>query len=256
MIYKTLRVSPLSVFTPEEIEWKGLAFGYLPEVDDYVVVHVVKLEPDPADPSDPDAPDPREFNPNTVAIGVYSQNTSSWKTIFQDDVPLYALCSEKSVFVNGTAFWVAQDFDEQFVMYFDTKKEILREILVPDYFGILDRQFDNPVIHPFGQSIAYFVEDDESHHLDIWLLKEDVINEFSWEKKLSVSLSENIRADVLGIRNNGEPILTKSNDLISYDLDTYEPYVFVNSCDCLTPDFSYQPFAITPFVETLLWRDK
>ena len=41
---------------------------------------------------------------------------------------------------------------------------------------------------------------------------------------MSVGLSEDVLADVLGTRNNGEPILAKSNNLISYDLDTHKPY--------------------------------
>ncbi|KAK1371805.1 F-box domain-containing protein [Heracleum sosnowskyi] len=272
-IRKTIRESPHSILTPEEIDWKALAFGYLPEVNDYVVVVAVKLEPDPPDPSDPDPPDPYEFNPNTVSIGVFSLNTSSWNFYFQDDVYICAILTDRSVFVNGIAFWVAENFSGyRVVMYFDTKTEIMRDILVPDWLRIEERQFNDPFIYPlfypYNQSIAYFGKNDESRHLDMWVLKQDMIDEFSWEKKMSVSLSENVWADVLGIRNNGDIILAKSNNLISYDLDTHEPYDFVNSCDCLTPSSHYfktpsssyeegfkPPFLITPFVETLLWRD-
>ncbi|XP_017256706.1 F-box/kelch-repeat protein At3g23880-like [Daucus carota subsp. sativus] len=257
-IYTPLGVSPLSVFTHEEIGWMA---GYLPEVDDYVVVNVVKLEPDPSDPDDPGSPDPYEIDPHSAVIGVYSLKTRSWKAIYQDDFLIFGMCTDQSVFVNGTAFWVATDFDQQYIMYFNTRTEVLRRILVPDWFGLQDRQLDYPVFHQFGQSIAYFVLNDESRHLDIWVLKEDEIDVFSWEKLMSVDLSENVRADVLGLRNSGEPILTKSNNLISYDLDTHEPYEFISSCDCLTLNFSYKkgskpPFIIKPFVETLLWRDK
>lgn len=70
---------------------------------------------------------------------------------------------------------------------------------------IADRQLYKPVIHPCGQSVAYFVEDDESHHSDIWLLEEDPVKEFDWKENMSVTLFKNVRANVLGIRNNYEP---------------------------------------------------
>ena len=84
---------------------------------------------------------------------------------------------------------------------------------------------------------------------------------FLGKKKMSIRLGENVRAKVLGTRNNDEPILqAKSNKLISYDLDTHEPYDFIKSCDRLTPSYLYKkgsksPFSISPFVETLVFLD-
>ncbi|KAL1831120.1 hypothetical protein ACET3Z_000771 [Daucus carota] len=205
--------SPLSRFPFKDIAWNALAFGFLPEDDDYVVVHIVK-------PSSTAAPDSSD-----------------------DDEDM---CTDELVFVDGTAFWVGYNSNE------------LYQVL-------------NPKILPFGQSIAYFVEVDQkdvnayhdeynSPHLDIWVLKDNMLGEFSWEKKMSVGLSEDVLADVLGTRNNGEPILAKSNNLISYDLDTHKPYDFVESCERLTPNFyydegSYLPLVISPFVETLVLLD-
>ncbi|XP_074337481.1 F-box/kelch-repeat protein At3g06240-like [Apium graveolens] len=259
-IYKMIQVSPLSVFTAKEIEWTALAFGFRPEVNDYVVVHIVKLE---YVSSGPDSLEPDVTDSNTVVIGVYSLNAGSWKTIAEDDVEIPALSTDRSVFVNGIAFWIGDIYEElrQVVMYFDTKTKILRELPVPHCFGLGERQLLRPTFHPFGQSIAYYVENNESHQLDMWILNGDLIDKFSWEKKMSVSLSENIWADVLGIRNNNEPILAKSNNLISYDLETHEPYDFVRSYDRLTSDSHYNEgskplLSIFPFVETLLWLDK
>ncbi|KAL8110835.1 hypothetical protein AgCh_026541 [Apium graveolens] len=158
------------------------------------------------------------------------------------------------------------DVSYQLVMYFDTKTNILGKIKVPNWIALHERQLCNPLILPFGQSIAYFVEvedfdaeegdeDYKSPHLDIWVLKDDMIDEFSWEKKMSVSISEDVWAQVLGVRNNGDPILGKLNSLITYDLDTHEPNDFV---DRLTP-YSYDEdtpfFFISPFVETLRLLD-
>ncbi|KAK1371800.1 F-box domain-containing protein [Heracleum sosnowskyi] len=254
---RTLPDSPLSRFTIEEFQWKALAFGFLPEVNDYVVVHVGRLGPD--------LPDPNELEP-AVMIGVYSLNTNSWKEFYLDAIIngciSRQISSDKPVFVGSTAYWIANEFSGfyQAVMYWDTKTNTLGEINVPILNMNPDRLFDDPLIHQFGQSIAYFIEDDDSHHLDIWVLKDDPIQKFYWEKKVSVILCENVWADVLGIRNSGEPILAKLNNLISYDIDTWEPYDFIDSCDRLTPNSNHEegskpPFVITPFVETLLWFD-
>lgn len=84
---------------------------------------------------------------------------------------------------------------------------------VPILITDQERQFDDPLIRQFGQYIAYFVEDNDPHHLDIWILKDDLVKEFYWEKKISFSLCENVWADVLSIRNNSELILAKINNI-------------------------------------------
>ncbi|KAK1371802.1 hypothetical protein POM88_037894 [Heracleum sosnowskyi] len=205
-----LPVSRLSEYYSNEIEWKALAFAFLPEVNDYVVVHVVKLETVFPDDSDQDSPDYLQllnYISNTVMIGVYSLNTGSWKISSQDDVKITWVWTEQSVYVNGTAFWIGEDYAaDQLVIQFDTKTEILREISVPEKFVVQERQ--HPIIHPFGKSIAYFVEDAEFRHLDMWILKEDMIDEFSWENIISVNLSENVWADVLGIRVHSSSLST------------------------------------------------
>ncbi|KAL8110597.1 hypothetical protein AgCh_026361 [Apium graveolens] len=80
------------------------------------------------------------------------------------------------------------------------------------------------------------------------------------KKKMSVKLSENVLVEVVGTRSNGAPIQAKSNNLISYDLDTHEPYDFVESRDRLSPFYhlregSISPFLIRSFVETLALLD-
>ncbi|KAL1821587.1 hypothetical protein ACET3Z_016456 [Daucus carota] len=300
--FRSIPSSPLPRYRYREIRWNALAFGFLPEVDDYVVVHVVK----PSSTAEPHSPDadyyairPYDTPPyarylHSVKIGVYSLNTNSWKEICQDNVFVDEMCVNESEFVNGTAFWIGynNDLSEQVVMYFDTKTNLLGQISVPIWVVRHTRQLENPVILPFGQSIAYFVEgdvddwddDDEEEddfgtsHLDIWVLNdkkrvlidESIHEDFwenrlmsrddAWENKMSVKLGENVWAEVLGTRNNGAPIQAKSNNLISYDLDTHEPYDFIESCDRFTPFYylkedSQSPFLIRPFVETLALLD-
>ncbi|KAK1371796.1 hypothetical protein POM88_037888 [Heracleum sosnowskyi] len=272
--YRMVPETPLRRYSFEETKWHALAFGFLPEAKDYVVVHMVKPSLTSA-PDEPEYPydESYELYSHLVMISVYSRNSNSWKEMCQEKVFVDRMCTDKSVFVNGTAFWVGYNSNElyQVVMCFDTETNVLRTIRVPNWIEIHGRQILNPRILPFGQSIAYFVEvdqedvdedDDENDapHLDIWVLKDNMMGEFSWVKKMSVGLSENVWARVLGLRNNGEPILAKSNNLISYNLDTHEPYDFVESCDRLTPNYVYEegsssPFVISPFVETLLFLD-
>ncbi|KAK1371229.1 hypothetical protein POM88_037321 [Heracleum sosnowskyi] len=192
--FKALPHSPLSSFT--NTRWTALSFGFVPQVNDYAVVHIVK-------PPLLSAP-----HPHSVMVGVYSLNSNSWRITSQDNV-----------FVTGVA---------------------------------------SSLIHPFGQFIAYCVQNEELYHLDMWVLRGNTINEFSWEKKMSVSLREDLRRpEVLGLRSNGEPILFNLYDFVSYSLDSHEANDFVHSWDRWS-DFSFYeenfapPFSISPFVESLV----
>uniref|UniRef100_A0A175YPY6 F-box associated domain-containing protein n=1 Tax=Daucus carota subsp. sativus TaxID=79200 RepID=A0A175YPY6_DAUCS len=64
--YKSLPDSQLSNI---ETQWNALAFGFVPEISDYVVVHIVKPRLH-LGRSEPD--------PHSVIIGIYSQNTNSY----------------------------------------------------------------------------------------------------------------------------------------------------------------------------------
>ncbi|KAK1371806.1 F-box domain-containing protein [Heracleum sosnowskyi] len=248
--FRTLPDSPCMSFTSRETRCKGLAFGFLPEVNDYVVVHIVK----------PWSTYRSEADSHSVMIGVYSLNTNSWKKICQDNVFIHRISSNDAVFVNGAAFWTGTRSLERYepiVMCFDTKTDILREIRFPDWVEF----WHSFPVRPFGQSIAFFSEGGDRNYLNMWVLKDDdPINEFYWENKMRGTLSENVRGKVLGVRNNGEPILSKFSNLISYNLDKSKEYDFADSCDHRTP-FSYYdegckpPLVITPFVETLVFLD-
>ncbi|XP_074333424.1 F-box/kelch-repeat protein At3g23880-like isoform X2 [Apium graveolens] len=187
--YKTLPKSPLPS-TKNRQAWEALAFGFLPEVDDYVVIHIIK----PCLPP----------HPHSVIIGVYSLKTNSWKKSSQDNVFISTIISDPDnvVFINGVAFWVGVNSDKQrTLLCFDTKTDILCEISLPDWVAYLPLV---PVIHQFGQSMAYFVWDEEVNHFDMWVLKYDHIDEFTWEKKMCVTPSKHVEEEVLGVRNNGQ----------------------------------------------------
>lgn len=80
-----------------------------------------------------------------------------------------------------------------------------------------------------SQFVAYFVEYERLRRFDMWVLEGDTINEFFWEKKMSISLNECFRVEVLGLRNNSEPIVFSFYDLLSYNLDSHEANDFVDS---------------------------
>ncbi|XP_074337676.1 uncharacterized protein LOC141674875 [Apium graveolens] len=56
---------------------------------------------------------------------------------------------------------------------------------------------------------------------------------------------------VLGVRNNAEPILVKSYNLITYGLDNHKANNFVDSWIRWTKDY-FPPYVISPFVESLI----
>ncbi|KAK1400523.1 F-box domain-containing protein [Heracleum sosnowskyi] len=240
--YKTIPDSPLPCKQNWKA-WEALAFGFLPEVNDFVVIHIIK----------PCLP----VHPHSVVIGVYSLNTDSWKKSSQDNVFISGISGNHDdvVFVNGAAFWVgANSNKKKTLMCFDTKTDILSEISLPD--SVAYEPFV-PVIHPFGQSIAYFIWKEGVIHFDMWVLKYAHMNEFTWEKKMCVTPSEDVEEEVLGVRNNGDPILAKSKHLISYNLDSHQAYGFVHSRDRWTPNCPYEeghgpPYVIRPFVESLV----
>ncbi|KAL8110669.1 hypothetical protein AgCh_026421 [Apium graveolens] len=242
--YKTLPESPLPSQQDWE-EWEALAFGFVPQVNDYVVVHIIKPYLHP--------------NSHSLIIGVYSLNTNSWKKLRRDNVFISrTFCNDDDVvFVNGAAYWVGVNSDKhRIIMCFDTKTDILSEISLPDWLP----PKTIPVIYPFGQYIAYFVWEHRVHHFDMWVLKDHPIHEFIWEKQMCVSTSEDVQEEVLGVRNNGEPILAKSNNFITYNLDSHEANDFVDSWDRWTPKSPYQEgyaprYIISPFVESLAERE-
>ncbi|KAK1371924.1 F-box domain-containing protein [Heracleum sosnowskyi] len=251
--YKTLPDSSLPRFSFKEREWparewQALAFGFVLDINDYLVVHIVKL--DSSSESELDS------HSDSVMIGVYSLNTNTWKKKIQDNVSIYGIDGYDVAFVNGVAYWVGFNSNEhKIIMCFDTKTDILRQIPLPEwgYEGC-----SNPTIHPFNQSIAYIVHE-EYRKVHMYVLKDDPLNGISWEKKTSVSLGKNTKWETLGLRNNGVPIFESLYNLILYDNDSDEECSFVESWDQWTPypfqDGPAPTFFISPFVESLVLLD-
>lgn len=192
--------------------WTVLAFGYVPSINDYQVVRIIK-----------------EINDKFVFICVYSLNSNSWKTrIIQDELIALPQDELESVSVNGISCWRAiyvNDRHNPIILYYDTLNDILGKIPFPQVGADYSLQ-------QFGQSIALYVHDhDGSKAFNMWILKQDSSNGFFWEKKISVSLGKRLANAVLGVRNSGELILSKFNKkgLVSCNPQTGEVKDLVKS---------------------------
>lgn len=162
--------------------------------------------------------------------------------------------------MNGVAFWRTQNENcVEGILCFDTINGVLQNIAVPKnddcYF---------PSLQQFGQSVAYFVNGPKIEVISMWILRGDPMKDFFWDKKFTVRLDGDIRPEVLGIRNNGELILSKvyDCDLVSYNWEHGEVKDFVVSWNRIGMDredmndgkFKYLPF-VRPFVEGLVLLD-
>lgn len=253
--YKTLPYLPTIPDLPSRTSsfdtFVFLAFGYVPHIYDYRVVKIVNYYDDNKIP--------------LFAISVYSLSSNSWttKTVL-DDIFIRIRDPYESVFVNGIAYWRTWSKNNgRTLLCFDVVNGVLRNIPLPKVVDCCD-----PSLKQFGQSVAYFTDHLKFTDINIWILRGDPMNEFFWEKKFSVSLPEDIRTDVLGIRNNGELILSKLDDcdLVSYNCEDDEVKDFVSSWnrwpsigmdrnDIDDDLFEQSPFIVHSFVEGLVLLD-
>lgn len=145
---------------------------------------------------------------------------------------------------------------------YDTVNGMLR--IIP----LLNVEYHYPSLKQFGQSVAYFADHPEITGISMWILRGDPMKDFFWERNFIISLAKDIRTDVLGIRNNSELILPKSDDcdLVSYNLEDDEVKDFVGSWnrwsmigldrkDMDDGKFESPLFFVHPFVEGLVLLD-
>lgn len=261
------------------VYWKDLAFGYVPQIDDYRVVTIVCYDGGKNDEGD---------DMQSCFICVFSLATNSWKKIIVED-DYYGIQKIDSLFepviLNGTAFWRGiRNLDSGFVvlLYFDTMNNELGSKFLPT------KAYMCSCTHPYmcqsGQSIVCIVKDyrGQQEQVHLCALKEGPMNKFYWqkkkkfywEKKISVSLDEIARLQFVGSRNNGELILPQLYQchLVSYKVDKDEVNDFVqlwyrwfshgiargkNNYDFEDRklDILAVPFYVYPFVESLVLLD-
>ncbi|KAL8154709.1 hypothetical protein AgCh_000166 [Apium graveolens] len=235
--------------------------SFSPNSKDYGLIQLDYLNPSKSKISDLKA---IIFHIEEFSQELKDVNTNTWTTTtLRDDICACILNLFESVFVDGVAYWRtwSKNNGGDAVLCFDVVEGVLRSIPLPkvDYCISSFQQF--------GQSVAYFTDDLDFTDINVWILSGDSMNDFFWEKKFSVSLPEDIRTDVLGIRNNGhELILSKFHDcdLVSYNCEDDEVKDFVMSgnrwigIDRKDIDdnlFEQSPFIIRPFAETLVLLD-
>ncbi|KAK1404116.1 F-box domain-containing protein [Heracleum sosnowskyi] len=242
---KTLPVLDLSpIFFGNN--WTALAFGYVPWINDFQVVRIVSYGSDPSP---------------LFLICVFSLNTNSWKTkTIREDTLVGLSIKSESVSVNGLSCWRAfnklDTVKTETLLCFDTLNDRLRTIPLPQV-GNRDS------LHQFGQSVALFVHD-KFNCLNMWILKQDSIDDFRWEKKASVCLREYLaNAVLLGLRNNGEIILSTffEANLVFYNPESRVVKGFRKSWKDWTMlgphDLFYQTpsFIVNPVVGSLVLLD-
>ncbi|WOH16312.1 hypothetical protein DCAR_0935863 [Daucus carota subsp. sativus] len=247
---------PARLFS-SRIYWRNLAFGYVPEINDYVVVAIISFNDGDVsyDDDDHDDYDGLRYSNNTFSvvkrearslfICVYRLSTNLWKKIIRkDEYPFGEIdTSFEPVVVNGTAIWRMM-YGIPDLLYYDTMEDLLGIIRVPT--EAYNRRWSNLIPPPMallGQSIVCFNKDLDFQEsgLYIWTLKEGDKRRrklknvhsrgemYFWEKKICVGLEESARLDFVGSRNNGELIFPKLYQchLVSYNVEKGEVNDFV-----------------------------
>lgn len=212
--YKTLPVHNLPpLISSTDVKWASLSFGFVHSMNDYRVVRIVNYYA-------------TNRTDRSFVVCVYSLNTNSWKTKTIRDDFLVEILQPRSNTVNGVSFWLVNKENVKTLLSYDTNNDVLRNTALPDHQ--MGAVFS---MHQYGQSLAYFAGVD-SNVINMWILKEDSKNKYFWEKKFSVNLDKDIGTGVLGIRNNGELILSRLTDLVSYDAEQKKVNDFVESWNC------------------------
>lgn len=219
-----------------------VAFGFLPNVNDYKVVRMVYFS--------------RRVNGNDVIFSeleVYKMSTDSWKK--KVGVTPIKLCYlyDTVQFVNVTAYWLARRAREEgyvdLIVAFDMlNEEFEEEIMLPN----CDCKREACVsMAAFGGSLYYshcncgITAHNNNHDCDIWILKfsED---KFTWTKQYTITNLPDIKGPPLGFRKNGEVILAKfDGSEVSYNLEEQRAVTFEVE---RFPKYS----RIDPFLESLV----
>ncbi|KAL1821838.1 hypothetical protein ACET3Z_016707 [Daucus carota] len=211
--YKTLPVHNLPpLISSTDVKWASLSFGFVHSMNDYRVVRIVNYYA-------------TNRTDRSFVVCVYSLNTNSWKTKTIRDDFLVEILQPRSNTVNGVSFWLVNKENVKTLLSYDTNNDVLRNTALPDHQ--MGAVFS---MHQYGQSLAYFAGVN-SNVINMWILK-DSKNKYFWEKKFSVNLDKDIGTGVLGIRNNGELILSRLTDLVSYDAEQKKVNDFVESWNC------------------------
>ncbi|KAK1376815.1 hypothetical protein POM88_033008 [Heracleum sosnowskyi] len=253
------------------IYWRDLAFGYVPQINDYLVVTIVCYDGGKHDLG---------YDIRSCFVCVYSLTTNSWKKIIVEDVCGFEFIEKidslfEPVIISGTAFWRGMyEHGLQVLFYYDTINNVLGKRFLPMEAGL--ERCRHSYIRQSGQSIVCIVKEyrEQQEQVHLWALEEGPMRKFYWEKKICVGLDKIARLELVGSRNNGELILPQldHDHLVSYDVEKDEVNDFVKfwyiwfshgiakgknyyDYEDRKLDIKAVPFYVYPFVESLVLLD-
>ncbi|XP_074334652.1 F-box protein CPR1-like [Apium graveolens] len=215
---------------------KGLAFGYIGQLDDYKVIKLVINY----------RAQWKELQSDYAYVYIYSLSTNSWKTVGKYDFTRFSsYLLYNSVVVNGVAYWVLRKWyiEEndpccfQVIICFDTVNETIREIMLPLMSSMKERHGRGYVnlVGEFSEVSLLCVDvEQEDIICKLWMLEKEGETNKAWTQMIAVNLSyvdQEYRFPI-GFNNNLELVLIKHDfekpGFCSYDLETQEVTEVVN----------------------------
>lgn len=211
--YKTIPLFPLLDDDPPcRCFPKGLVFGYVPKMNDYKLINIVKY-----------LDEGRKYQSNKAGVFVYSLSTDSWK-IVDKDLFTKSKHFKHPVIVNGAAYWIGEVDQLRVIVCFDIENEIIREIMLPpEHYS--NNSFQVTLVQNFSDLFLFDYIDEKTRIIDIWILGKEAGMEDVWTKKFTLDL------DYIGhgtywspecFRNNNEIILTGVTGRYPYVYTSYD----------------------------------
>ncbi|KAM7473316.1 hypothetical protein LguiB_020559 [Lonicera macranthoides] len=213
-IRRKLTLPPPNIIVRNPGSLHVLGFGFDCKANDYKIVQLSYKNP-------------ASIHSLPSSVEVFSVNTGAWRGICIP-APLCHIAGDlwRQRFVNGAAHWVAYTRNcgqmRNLILSFDMCDEVFREIKLPEclvakslwYMGVVVIQ-DSLSVVEYDKSLEFL------NMLSIWVMKDYGVVE-SWTKQYKIDTEVGL-VRVLGVRRNGEVLLTTRNDeLVDYDVQTRE----------------------------------
>ncbi|XP_059649949.1 F-box/kelch-repeat protein At3g06240-like [Cornus florida] len=202
-----------------------MAFGFLPQVNDYKVVRILC----------------EGLEPRTTEV--YSTSTDSWRRIGVA-LPSCHLIGCRSAVVNGAAYWVAlKETDDEGWRYllvrFEMGDEAFEEVSLPAAIAAGGRCPKN--ISVLEESLYLFIRCDGNYCYDVWTTEYGKMG--CWTKRYVANYFNNPFVGFQCMRKSGEQLLFNPgshDNLESYNFETqttkdlgFHGYNLLSSCSCV-----------------------
>ncbi|KAK9987353.1 hypothetical protein SO802_032304 [Lithocarpus litseifolius] len=217
----------------------SFGFGFDPKTNDYKVVRILSML------------GPLYFVKSRPVVDVYSLSTGEWR-ILSASASLPLICAVTScwppAFANGALHWIAVTNDKQFVLVFDLRDEVFRQILLPELPG----KMMWTRLSVYGNSIAGFEITrgiDQMTQINIWVMKEYGVAS-SWTPIFTADFAfGEATLRPIGFRRNGDAVFVfGEGKLVSWNPESKEFKDFRMISD-------HDPF-IDSYIESLVLLDK